>query len=185
MRRIYIIDTENVKSDSYEGITALNHTDEVILFVTKNSNNITVETAIDINNSKAQIKKIIGSTGTPNALDFQITTYLGARGSRLKEDDSIYIVSGDKGFEVAIKFLKNHFEKENIRLIKSIHKSLDKNDTIVQEGLIKERLAGYYKEGTIQKFIEKYLNSEQQGSLEEIAVTINGGLYDRLKEVLQ
>lgn len=184
MRRIYIVDTENVKSEGYEGITALSHTDEVILFTTKNSNNVSVETAIDISNSKAQIKKVIGSTGTPNALDFQITAYLGMRVSKSKNTDEIYIISADKGFDVAIRFLRNHFEKENIRLIKAIHYSLDKDDLNIKSSLIRERMHGYYKDETIETFIEKY-TSDTEKSLEELASTVHNGLYNRLSTVIQ
>lgn len=184
MKRIYIIDTENVKSEAYDGITALSNKDEVVLFVTKNSNNISIETAININNSKCRIRKLIGSSGTPNALDFQIISYLGVITSKKNEKDKIYIVSGDKDFDVAIRFLKNHFEKANIKLIKSIHKSLDKNDLEVKISLVKERLDGYFKESNIDKLIELCKENPEK-TIEELAKTINENLYEsRLKDVL-
>lgn len=183
MSKIYLVDTENTKSEAYEGVSALEKEDELVLFVTKNSNNISMEAAIDINNSKAKVKKIVGVTGVPNALDFQMTTYLGMIISKCKNTDKIYVVSADKGFELAIHFAKNHFDKKNVKNIKAIHNSLDKKDPVIKEELIRERLTGYQKEGNIKKLLNEYL-SKENGNLEKIAKGINGKLYERLNGIL-
>lgn len=53
--------------------------------------------------SKAKIEYIKISTGTPNSLDFQLTSILGYKIAK-EESDEYVIVSKDKGFDSTVEF---------------------------------------------------------------------------------
>ena len=71
----YLIDFENVKN--IQGINDLDNNNTVIFFYSKNSNTLNFSLHREINDSQANFKYIeIANTGK-NALDFQLSSYLG------------------------------------------------------------------------------------------------------------
>ena len=73
----YLIDYENVKSEGIKGIAQLSEEDRVVIFYSHNADTITFEAMDMIFNSKAQVSKYKILCGGKNALDFQLSTYLG------------------------------------------------------------------------------------------------------------
>ena len=100
---VYLIDYENTKQLS--GVSLLSEDDMVVVFYTKNSNSITFDTLNEISGTSARIKYVNVGSGSKNALDFQLSSFLGYL---IKENEQksiqYYIVSKDKGFLVLQSF---------------------------------------------------------------------------------
>ena len=99
----YLIDYENVKSEGIKGIAQLSEEDRVVIFYSHNADTITFEAMDMIFNSKAQVSKYKILCGGKNALDFQLSTYLGYLIHEAK-DSYFYIISKDNGFKHRILY---------------------------------------------------------------------------------
>lgn len=104
----YLIDYENVKSEGIKGIAQLGENDRVVIFYSHNADTITFEAMDMIFNSKAQVSKYKILCGGKNALDFQLSTYLGYLIHEAK-DSYFYIISKDNGFKHVVDFWKRTF----------------------------------------------------------------------------
>ncbi len=104
----YLIDYENVKSEGIKGVAQLGEDDRVVIFYSHNADTITFEAMDMIFNSKAQITKYKILCGGKNALDFQLSTYLGYLIHEAK-DSYFYIISKDNGFKHVVDFWKRTF----------------------------------------------------------------------------
>ena len=104
----YLIDYENVKSEGIKGIAQLSEEDRVVIFYSHNTDTITFEAMDMIFNSKAQVSKYKILCGGKNALDFQLSTYLGYLIHEAK-DSYFYIISKDNGFKHVVDFWKRTF----------------------------------------------------------------------------
>ncbi|MDE5946277.1 MAG: hypothetical protein K2G63_03060 [Oscillospiraceae bacterium] len=104
-KQYYLIDYENVHKTGFSGLPELKESDNVVIFYSGNANKITFELHQQILDSKAKITYFEVSAGGKNALDFQLSSYLGyLLGDKKKEECYIYIVSNDKGFEYISDF---------------------------------------------------------------------------------
>ena len=76
----FLIDYENKAGKALENISLLNLTeeDEIIFFHSKNTTKITLELHLELEKTPAKKVYISADTGIPNALDFQLSSYLGA-----------------------------------------------------------------------------------------------------------
>ena len=130
MRKIFLVDTENVNITSLYGASNLCEEDIIILFVTDRTNLYSFsEDKLKSINTKANIIKINVITGGKNNLDFQLVSYLGfIIGEHRYEANNYYIVSHDKGYLSSINLLQN-CSNYNIDLIDNIL-SLYKNESI-------------------------------------------------------
>lgn len=104
----YLIDYENVKSEGIKGIAQLSEEDRVVIFYSHNADTITFEAMDMIFNSKSQVSKYKILCGGKNALDFQLSTYLGYLIHEAK-DSYFYIISKDNGFKHVVDFWKRTF----------------------------------------------------------------------------
>lgn len=111
----YFIDYENVRWEGLKGIEDLDRDNYVYIFYTVNSNTLTFEAMNNINKSQAYVAKIKVEAGSKNALDFQLSSFLGYKINGNTEDQFI-IVSKDKGF----KPVKDFWERSNIRVLQKI-----------------------------------------------------------------
>lgn len=137
--RIFYIDGENRSPKFWcEALSQLNASDEVIVFYTDQSGKIPIRYLDAIKNCKCKLKSINVKTGTPNALDFILVSYLSQRILTAKKSEHV-IVSCDSGYDIIInrfmnegfkimkldaindntlRHLKNHLESEHISLNK-------------------------------------------------------------------
>lgn len=116
---VYLIDYENIKN--LKDLVGLDKKDKVVVFYTKNANSLTFEDHIALQSMEATIeyKKVI--TGN-NALDFQLSTYLGYLvGQNYTE---FCIMSNDKGYDAIIDFWKN---EKNISITKQELRAIDED----------------------------------------------------------
>jgi hypothetical protein len=107
----YLVDYENVKVAGLHGVNKLSGNDTVCIFYSDKSDTLTFDIHKQLNESKATVIFQKVNVGTPNALDFQLATYLGY----LIAQDSTreyFIISKDKGFSV----VKNYWESKKINL---------------------------------------------------------------------
>ena len=101
----YLIDYENVNKSGFNGIELLTENDCIVVFYTQNANTIPFDLHFKLAETKASLQLINAAAGGKNALDFQLSTYLGFLiGSQIASD--IHIISNDKGFENLRSFWK-------------------------------------------------------------------------------
>lgn len=141
MKRIFLVDTENVNITALSSGNKLNEEDIIILFVTERTNLFQFgRDKLKCLNTKSNILKIDVTTGVKNSLDFQLVSYLGLIiGQHRYEANNYYIVSKDRGFLSSINLLENCTDHK-IQLIKSISELFEEEDEV---------------DNMIDKFIEK------------------------------
>lgn len=141
MKRIFLVDTENVNITALSSANKLNEEDIIILFVTERTNLFQFgRDKLKCLNTKSNILKIDITTGVKNSLDFQLVSYLGLIiGQHRYEANNYYIVSKDRGFLSSINLLENCTDHK-IQLIKSISELFEEDDEV---------------DNMIDKFIEK------------------------------
>lgn len=106
----YLIDYENVYSNGLSGCKALNKTDHIVIFFTRNARNIDMSEISD--HGGAQIDMIEVPAGKQSA-DMHIGSYLGFLIGKYGKNCNIVIVSKDTDFDNVIKFWN---EKADIKL---------------------------------------------------------------------
>lgn len=108
----YLIDYENVMSVGLNGLSELTENDTVIIFYSENSDKLNFETHQQLIETKAAVQYQKAESGTKNALDFQLASYLGylISDTNTTENEKYYIVTKDNGFSV----LKKYWNKRNI-----------------------------------------------------------------------
>ena len=105
----YLVDYENVGADGLKGIEALDEQNTVYVFYSNNADKITFELHMKLNASKAAIFFFKANTGHKNALDFQLSSYLGwLIHANSGTESKYFIVSKDNGFSSLIPFWKRH-----------------------------------------------------------------------------
>lgn len=108
---VFLVDYENTHSLS--GIATLSKDDKVVIFYSQNANSLTFDTHKRIMESPAMVEYKYVGTGSQNALDFQLSTYLGYLVSAHKDsNEKIVIVSRDKGFNNVVSFWKHELSLE-------------------------------------------------------------------------
>ncbi len=93
----YLIDYENVKEEGLHGIDDLSIEDNVIIFYSSNADKLSFGLHMRLNKSAANISYMSVGVGQKNALDFQLSTYLGYLIAQATEQTYV-IISNDTGF---------------------------------------------------------------------------------------
>ncbi|MDE5996471.1 MAG: hypothetical protein K2G56_06085 [Eubacterium sp.] len=103
-----LIDYENESGRTLEGISLLNlsKNDEIVIFYSKSASYITMELHKEFESVKAKKDYIKVEPGKTNALDFQLSTYLGFCIQKNPENN-YYIVSKDHDFDCVCRFWQN------------------------------------------------------------------------------
>lgn len=120
MRDIYLIDFENVASEGLSGITYLSEEDQVIIFYSNNSNRLTMKMHILIGKSICNLNYFEVTVGGKNALDHQISTYLGYLMGTNAAERNYYIVSRDMGYKHVANFWASQKIGPRVRCIDTI-----------------------------------------------------------------
>jgi hypothetical protein len=100
---VYLIDYENVSFHGFAGLNTLSENAELLIFYTENADKLTFALHEQLLNAKAAVRLIKTEAAGKNALDFQLSTYLGYLIARAP-DATYYIVSKDAGFSPIIRF---------------------------------------------------------------------------------
>lgn len=103
--KYYLIDYENVSNHGLDGIEDASAQDIIHIFYTHASNTLTFDTLNKLLNSKAKVIYEKVDNGIKNALDFQLSSYLGylIRENKGKKI-SYFIISKDNGYIPLTKF---------------------------------------------------------------------------------
>ena len=102
----FLVDYENVRTDGIKDLKGVQEGDVMVVFYSENCKSITLDVLDSIISLKLKYSSFKVKVGTKNALDFQLTSYLGYLIGQGGMDTNYYIVSDDKGFEVVADFWK-------------------------------------------------------------------------------
>ncbi len=100
---IYLVDLENVSNSGFVGIGNLKEDDELIIFYSEKNSTINMETHKKLAETSAKIEYHCITAGGKNALDFQLSSYLGYLVSENAEGE-FFIISKDKSFDFVVNF---------------------------------------------------------------------------------
>ena len=109
----YLVDYENVRAAGFDGVEKLTEEDIVVTFYSINADTMTFDMHNHINASKATIEFQKVSVGGKNALDFQLSTYLGylirdtCENKEHTDSCNYYIVSHDTGYTFLCNYWKD------------------------------------------------------------------------------
>lgn len=121
MKRVFLIDFENVSDSGLEGFCELSEEDEVIVFYTPKAYKISIDVICNMQRSESHARLCFENvSGGNQALDLQMATYLG---SILEDGIQYYIVSKDQGYAYVIDFWRNRKPNISVYLKKSIASS--------------------------------------------------------------
>ncbi|MCR5626643.1 MAG: hypothetical protein K6F99_04940, partial [Lachnospiraceae bacterium] len=103
----YLVDFENVRTDGIKDLKGVKEGDSMIFFYSENCKSTTLDFLDSLMELKIKYKSYKVKVGTRNALDFQLSSYLGYLIGKYGTNTNYYIVSDDKGFEVVAAFWKD------------------------------------------------------------------------------
>lgn len=113
---IFYVDYENVKNEGLKDIEQLTASDVVNIYYSDKVNTMHIEIVQAVMESVAKINFIKAEVDYPNALDFQI---ISALYFQYDDSEEYFIVSGDKGYDYAVRHTKN-MGAEHVHRVKSI-----------------------------------------------------------------
>lgn len=109
--RYYLVDYENVHQSGLNGIETLTENDRLVIFYTSNAETLTFAVYEKLVQCRAEIKLYKVQCGGKNALDFQLSTFLGyILGDN--PDTDCHIISNDKGYE----YIRSFWKEKNIKI---------------------------------------------------------------------
>ncbi|MGI6608336.1 MAG: PIN domain-containing protein [Erysipelotrichaceae bacterium] len=180
---VYLVDFENVKSDGLYGIDDLSGNDTVYIFYSVNVDKISFAMHKKINDSKADIKTIKVEVGHKNALDFQLSSYLGFL---LHEDSAkeYVIVSNDAGFGPLVSFWKK--KNYNIILATDLTKLNQKQKYTKLYNQVKGLVEDNEQAKLLTDCILKYKTKQglNNAIVKVYGTTIGGKLYKAIKPLI-
>ncbi len=106
---VYLVDFENVNSAGLAGVQKLTKEDKVYIFYTVNATSLSFTAHLNLLSCPAEVIYYYVASGTKNALDFQLASFLGYLISQGTEKD-FCIISNDRGYE----HVKNFWEKNGL-----------------------------------------------------------------------
>ena len=190
MKRIYLVDSENVGDIWVPLLVASQPDEEVIVFYTQKSPHMNYENVRLLKETEKEAEFIKCFEGS-NALDFQLVTQLGYMLCE-NQENSYVIVSNDTGFDAAVRYWKQRnmpvqriSGKELSRRLQQKTKTAEllENSTEAATGqtaeflkheteAATEQIAEFLKHETVtaeeQVQTEKYAESEEMSEPEEI-----------------
>ena len=103
IKRLFLVDYENVSDAGVVGVDTLTESDTVIIFYGSKVKSVAYESLIAITSSTASIEHLKAEKTAKNYLDFQLTTYLGYKLGK-ESFNEIYVISKDSGFDAVVDF---------------------------------------------------------------------------------
>lgn len=113
LKTYYLLDSENIGVNTLvtSELFKMAKGDELIIFYSKDECLLNLEAYTEFcKNCDVQLMKV--TSGTKNALDFQLSSYLGKLIEQNKNKNGLryYIISKDKGYEVLSTFWRQYGE---------------------------------------------------------------------------
>lgn len=135
MANMYFIDYENVGDSAVMGVKNLIPGERIALFFSKNAKALTFELWNELSECKGikEMKQVMQPG--KNALDFQLSSYLGYAVCKYPHFENFVIISKDAGFQTLIDFWGK--EKDvNVHIFPTVEEALSvisKTDEINEE----------------------------------------------------
>ena len=130
----YFVDYENVKTQGLNGVNKLPEEDIVCIFYSDNADSLTFGLHRRLNESKATLLFQKVDVGQKNALDFQLSSYMGYVICENKDNPyDYYIVTKDRGYESLVNYWKKR--KINVNIVVNVAKQ---NEQTIQDELVKQ-----------------------------------------------
>lgn len=167
----YLVDYENVKTQGLNGVNKLSEGDTVCIFYSENADSLTFGLHRRLNESKATILFQRVEVGQKNALDFQLSSYLGYLiHENIDNPYDYFIVTKDKGFESLIPYWKKR--KVNVSIVVDVS---GQNAQVVQSEL-EAQVAALLKDKSDAPAVAKIIQSykTKQG--------VNNGLTRKFRD---
>ena len=174
----YLIDYENVKNDGFDGIDQISENNQVFVFYSENSKTITFDTMDKIHRSKASIYYQKVMAGTKNALDFQLSSYLGYLIGNNGADQEYFIVTKDMGYKCLIDFWSKNLTKVAIiphfSVNNKVAETSEEKTAVSQQEEVQKIIANYKtKQGINNALVKKY------------GTTKGGEIYKSIKPLIK
>lgn len=152
----YLIDYENVKVAGLNGIGSLNDWDKVVIFYNGNSESLTFGLHRGLMSASCEVVYQKVKTGTKNALDFQLSSYLGyiIKENDAYPDEEFYIVTNDNGFSV----LSTYWKRKKVRV--KIISDIAGNKKPVTPVAVKSATKKAEKPDELKKAVSKVINNK-------------------------
>lgn len=122
----YLVDFENVTSAGISGIQRLTKDDKVYIFYTVNASNLSFAAHLNLLSSPAEIIYYNVASGGKNALDFQLSSFLGYLISK-GEEKNFCIISNDRGYE----YVRGFWERNGLAAGVSVYSAPSINRSLV------------------------------------------------------
>ncbi len=153
----YLVDYENVHQTGLNGINELEKNDNVVIFYSQNADKLPFSLHSQIVETKAKIIYFEVDTVGKNALDFQLSSYIGyivGKNSIGKNSKNMcYIISNDSGYENVCNF----WRKQGMRICRIPDISQVKRCEPITKSEIKEVLNELELEKEDMDFVKKML----------------------------
>ncbi len=147
----YLVDFENVTSAGISGIQRLTKDDKVYIFYTVNASNLSFAAHLNLLSSPAEIIYYNVASGGKNALDFQLSSFLGYLISK-GEEKNFCIISNDRGYE----YVRGFWERNGLAAGVSVYSAPSINRSLasaekpfsarIQQGQKEQPLPGQEKQ---------------------------------------
>ena len=151
----FLVDYENVKTQGLNGVNKLSEEDTVCIFYSENADSLTFGLHRRLNESKANILFQRVEVGLKNALDFQLSSYLGYLiHENIDNPYNYFIVTKDKGYESLITYWKK--KKTNVSIVVDVS---GQNAQVIQnelESQVAELIKDKSDAPAIAKIIQSY-----------------------------
>ena len=149
----FLVDYENVSASALKGLENLTQSDTVYIFYTENADRLTFDAHRRLLESSAVLRYFKVETGTKNALDFQLVTFLGYLIHDAKAE-AYYIISKDNGFDSVLKFWNGQGVKV-LRIAKlDVENTCQENEELNKK--LQELLAEETEVRLVMGMIQKY-----------------------------
>ena len=174
----FLVDYENVPNTGLEGIEQLTEKDRVVIFLNEN-NTFKARTHVKLENALAEKDYIFVNVTGPNALDFQLVTYLGMLCME-KPEEQYVVVSKDQGFDAAIKFLKGRQRNVSRKTDLAMNNTLADVKKLIPEFSDKEQ-------NSIVNIIETYKTKQaiNNNIMKQFGSGKTGTIYKKIKILLK
>ena len=180
---VYFVDYENVSVHGFEGLEQLSADSEVCVFYTANADKLTFSLHEKLLSARAKITLIRTEASGKNALDFQLSTWLGyciASQGAEQSQRAYYIVSKDAGFAPVVRFWCGR--GVTLRQIADLTAGAQSQ----LERQLAERLGDAELAGPLAELLNKYKTKQgvNNALVKKYGSERAGELYKRLKPLL-
>lgn len=126
----YLVDFENTSSNIYDTVEKAKAIDEILIFYTAKSERLSMELLVALKDTPAKVSLVRCENGTPNALDFQLSCYLGILLGKYGNSIEYVVVSDDNGYK-KVRGLVHH-QNAKISFVSKDHQTPRTNKTYGQ-----------------------------------------------------